>query len=401
MSAADRLDESSASPSSRPPEVARAGAGTTGSPGWALPRGLIVLLGLAGLVVVVAGIRSLAGIVGPTFLALVIVISMHPLQAWLQRHRVPAWLAVTSTLLLTFAVLLGLAAAMTLALARLATLLPTYGPQFNDLLDTAVARLDDLGVDQDQISSALAALDLNNLLAVLQVLLSRVLTVLSDLLFLATVILFMVVDAAQFPRRLTAAAGQRPELVAALVRFASGTRRYVLVSTVFGLIVAAINVAELYWLAIPLPLLWGLLSFITNYVPNIGFVLGLVPPAALGLLQGGPRLLLLVVLAYAVVNVVIQSLVQPKFVGDAVGLSVTLTFLSLVFWSSVLGPLGALLAIPLTLLAKALLLDADPATRWLDPLLGGPAPDVPVLDASLLDAAAGREDASATANGST
>ena len=143
------------------------------------------------------------------------------------------------------------------------------------------------------------------------------------------------------------------------------------VSTVFGLIVAAINVAELWWLGIPLPLLWGLLSFLTNYVPNIGFVLGLLPPALLGLLEGGVRLMLLVVAAYAVANFVIQSLIQPKFVGDAVGLSITLTFLSLVFWSSVIGPLGALLAVPLSLLTKALLVDIDPAARWLAPLITG------------------------------
>jgi predicted PurR-regulated permease PerM len=76
-----------------------------------------------------------------------------------------------------------------------------------------------------------------------------------------------------------------------------------------------------------------------------------------------------VVVAYAVINLVIQSLIQPKFVGDAVGLSITLTFLSLVFWSYVIGLLGALLAVPLSLLTKALLVDADPDSRWLDPLI--------------------------------
>jgi AI-2 transport protein TqsA len=75
------------------------------------------------------------------------------------------------------------------------------------------------------------------------------------------------------------------------------------------------------------------------------------------------------IVAYSVINVVIQSLLQPRFVGDAVGLSVTLTFLSLVFWTFVIGPLGALLAVPLSLFVKALLVDADPDSRWLDPLI--------------------------------
>ena len=123
----------------------------------------------------------------------------------------------------------------------------------------------------------------------------------------------------------------------------------------FGLIVAVIDTGALALMGIPVPLLWGLLAFITNYIPNIGFVIGLVPPAVLGLLEGGPGLCLAVVAVYSVINLVIQTVIQPKIVGDAVGLSTSLTFLSLVFWAWVLGALGALLAIPLSLLVKAVL----------------------------------------------
>jgi predicted PurR-regulated permease PerM len=133
--------------------------------------------------------------------------------------------------------------------------------------------------------------------------------------------------------------------------------------------VAVIDTLMLWALGIPLPVLWGLLSFITNYIPNIGFVVGLVPPALLGLLEGGPRLMLAVIALYCLVNFVIQSVIQPKIVGDAVGLSASVSFLSLVFWTWVLGPLGALLAIPLSLLTKGLLVDIDPATRWIGALI--------------------------------
>ena len=126
-------------------------------------------------------------------------------------------------------------------------------------------------------------------------------------------------------------------------------------------------------------MLWGLLAFVTNYIPNVGFLIGLVPPALLALLEGGPQLMITVIVAYSVINFVIQSVIQPKFVGDAVNLSLTLTFLSLLFWSFAIGPLGAVLAIPLTLLAKALLLDVDPDTRWISELLAsGSAPQAPV-----------------------
>jgi predicted PurR-regulated permease PerM len=125
---------------------------------------------------------------------------------------------------------------------------------------------------------------------------------------------------------------------------------------------------------VPAPLVWGLLSFITNYIPNIGFVIGLIPPAILALLDGGWAQMMMVIVIYCVVNFVIQSVIQPKFVGDAVGLSGTVTMASLVFWGWVLGALGALLAVPLTLLIRAVLIEADPSARWVLPLLSGRSP---------------------------
>jgi AI-2 transport protein TqsA len=335
----------------------------------ALPRGLLVLVGMAGVVVAVAGLRSASGIVGPAFLALMIVITIHPLLAWLQRHRVPGWLAIALTMLVAYTSLVALAAALVFSVARLASLLPSYQPQFTSLVDQFTRWLGERGVTQEQINAAVSQFDLNSLVGVLQRVVTGATGVVSDLAFILALLFFLILDSSSFPRRLAAAAAQRPQLVEALTGFAGATRQYVVVSTVFGVIVALVDVAALYWLDVPLPWLWGLLAFITNYIPNIGFVLGLIPPALLALLQGGVRQAVLVMVAYSVINFLIQSLLQPKFVGDAVGLSVTLTFLSLVFWTFVIGPLGALLAVPLSLFAKALLVDADPDSRWLDLLI--------------------------------
>ena len=137
----------------------------------------------------------------------------------------------------------------------------------------------------------------------------------------------------------------------------------------FGAIVAFGDWIALTIIGIPAAALWGLLAFVTNYVPNIGFVLGVVPPALLGLLAGGWGELIAVVVVYSLLNFVVQTLIQPRFVGDSVGLSMTVTFIALLFWGWVLGALGALLAIPLTLLVKALLVDVDPRGHWLDALL--------------------------------
>ena len=186
---------------------------------------------------------------------------------------------------------------------------------------------------------------------------------------LIALLLFMAVDATTYDRRLAILRRIRPDIAVALTSFSSGTRKYLVVSTVFGLIVAVLDAGALWLMGIPLPILWGLLSFITNYIPNIGFVLGLVPPALLGLLEGGPKLMVLVIVVYSVLNFVIQSIIQPKFVGETADIAVTLTVVALVVWGWVLGPLGAFLAIPLTLLVKALLIDADPHSRWINTLV--------------------------------
>ena len=179
----------------------------------------------------------------------------------------------------------------------------------------------------------------------------------------------MAIESSGFPRRMALVGEERPHLPVALTLFAQGTRSYLLVSTVFGAIVAVGDWIALTIIGVPAAALWGLLAFVTNYVPNIGFVLGVVPPALLGLLAGGWGELIAIVVVYSLLNFVVQTLIQPRFVGDSVGLSMTVTFIALLFWGWVLGALGALLAIPLTLLVKALLVDVDPRGHWLDALL--------------------------------
>jgi AI-2 transport protein TqsA len=140
-----------------------------------------------------------------------------------------------------------------------------------------------------------------------------------------------------------------------------------LVTALFGGIVAILDTGAVWLLGVPLALVWGLLSFITNFVPNIGFIIGLVPPA---LLDGGWGSMLAVIAVYCVLNLVIQTFIQPRFVGDAVGLGTTVAFLSLALWTYSLGGLGALLAVPMTLLVRAVLIDADPAAGWAVLFLG-------------------------------
>lgn len=342
--------------------------------GTPLPRPIVVMVGLATVFVVVAGLRGLSDIIGPTFLALVLTIAAHPLRRWVAGHGLPGWVGSVLAILVIYGGLVGLTFAMLVAGAHFAALLPTYQEELQRMLQSALAWLDSVGVHQQQVDAFSQTLDLGRLVSFLGDVLGGLVGVASSLLFVVTLVLFMVVDATGFTPKLGELPQERRALVDALLAFAASTRKYLVVSTVFGLIVAAVDTAALFWIGVPVAVLWGLLAFITNYIPNIGFVIGVLPPAVIGLLEGGPGMMIAVLATYSIINVVIQSVIQPKVVGDAVGLSTTITMLSLVFWAYTLGAVGAVMAVPLTLLAKAVLVDADPGSQWVGFLLAGPAP---------------------------
>lgn len=337
--------------------------------GVVLPRGLVVLLGVAAIVIAAAGARSIAWLIGPVFLALVLVIALAPVHGRLRNRGWPGWAATLVLALSVYAVVVSIALGIIVSVGQLATTLPQYAAQSRDLVSSASSTLTRFGVSPEELRKVVDSLDLGKLVQVVGSVLADVAGLASNLIFLLTLLLFLTIENVTVPKRVGRIAVDRPLVAGALRSFAHNTRQYLLVSTVFGLIVAALDTIALFVMGIPLAVTWGVLAFVTNYIPNVGFIIGLVPPALLALLTGGPGLMVAVIAVYGVLNFVIQSLLQPRFVGDAVGLSVTVTFLSLVFWAWLLGPLGAVLAIPLTLLAKALLIDIDPRATWADALI--------------------------------
>ncbi|ANS80334.1 hypothetical protein SGUI_2938 [Serinicoccus hydrothermalis] len=336
------------------------------------PRAVLVLLGIALTFAVLLGLHQLRDYVAPVFLALNLVLAAFPLQRWLIRLRVPGPLAALVTGTAIFAFLIGFFTALGWSAAAMVEELSSreYRQRYTEIYTDVVTWLERYGLEQDTLTEQLeSALDPSRLIGALGGVLSNLGGILGLLTTTAIVIFFLMIDTLSAGRRLSLVKDQHPNVAHALVSFARGVRRYWVVTTVFGLMVALFDVIALVWLGVPLALAWGVLSFLTNYIPNIGFVIGLVPPAIVALLANGPVNALLVVAVYSVLNFVMQSLIQPKFTGDAVGVTPTITFISLVVWAWVLGPVGALLALPATLLVKALLIDADPAARWVNAFL--------------------------------
>ena len=324
----------------------------------------------AAVVIVVAGLKAANDVVTPVLVSLALTIIFYPLRRRMDR-RLPRWLASVVLLVLSVGVLLAMALAMVVSLGQLAELTGAYGDELDDLADQAGDALSVLGVGGDQTEAVVAGIDPRQLIDLATAVLSGILDVLSSLFLVVTLLTFLAFDSAKLERLAAGARLHRPHLVDAMASFCHGTRNYLGVSAVFGLIVAVIDTALLYWLGVPGAFVWGVVAFVTNFIPNIGFVIGIIPPALIGLLEGGPQLMLAVIALYCVVNLVLQTFIQPRYVGEAVGLSTSLTMVSLIFWTWVLGPVGALLAVPMSLFFRAVLVEADPEGSWRMPLLSG------------------------------
>ena len=350
-------------------EPARAPSDAGGS-GAAFPRGVVILLGAAAAVVSVAGIYAASWLLGPLLLAFVIVLAVNPIQGWLRRRGWPAWAATLSLVVVIYGGLLVLSVFLVASVSQLAAVLSQNAGKSQQLVASLSAALTKVGIDPTQSARAAGDADLSKLVPAVGGLLSGVGSVLAGLVLVLALLLFLTAESGGAARRMRMIADERQPVVSALEGFVHGTRNYLIVTAVFGLIVAVLDGAALAIMGVPLALLWAVLSFLTNFIPNVGFVVGLVPPALLALVTGGWQSALAVVIVYCVLNLVIQSLIQPHFIGDSVGLSTTVTFVALLFWAWILGALGALLAIPLTLLIKAILVDADPQAHWVEALVG-------------------------------
>ena len=340
-------------------------------------QGETIILTVAAIVVGCTGIYMLHGLLAPAFFALTLVITVRPLVALASRYHVPRPISAVGAIILIYTFVIGLFAALGVAIAQLVETLPDYSAKFEAIWTQLQALLGRFGIDQSTLMNQVSGmLDTSRIVTLAQGMLSQVTSFGSVLMVMALTVVFLMFDMSRIELRARALMILKPEIAAALAGFAKAVRSYWLVSTIFGLIVAVLDVVALGLLGVPMAVTWGVLSFITNYIPNIGFFIGLVPPALLALVDSGPWTALWVVVAYAALNFVIQTLIQPKFTGDAVGLNTTTTFLSLLFWAEVIGALGTILAIPLTLFVKALLIDSDPRSRWVSIFLS--AGDAPV-----------------------
>lgn len=366
---AGEVSASSAGPVSTPRQAAPAAAEPLEIAG-ALPRSTTILLTLAGGTVAAFGLWGLRGFAAPVLFALVLTICVYPLRHQLERWGVKRGIATGFVIAAVFILLALFVGALIVALSQFAVLLPQFAPQLQALGADIANGLVQLGFGPEQVQSIVAGFDPTRLIAFVSGLLGSVANITFGLVVVLTCLILMAVDASALPVILRQLRSGRPHLVDAFGGFASGVRRYMLATTALGIVQGVLNWIALVLLAVPGAFLWGLLAFLCSFIPNIGYFIAIIPPLVFGLLTGGWPVFIAIIVIYGLINAVVQSIVQPRVVGNAVALSQTITFVSVLFWAVVIGPIGAILAIPLTLLVRTILIDSDPRARQWRTVIG-------------------------------
>lgn len=365
-----RKKKKSTAPTAEEARQAELDRSDTRSAGQGLPRATAILLGTGGAVVVAAGLWAIQSIVAPVLVALVLTICAHPLRVRLERSGVPRGLATGSVVTAVFVLLAGFVTALFIAVAQFATLLPQFAPQLKSIATNVGDWLASVGVGKQQIEALVKGFDPAKILSFASSIFGSVTTLGFAAVVVLTCLLLMAVDASNLVTVLGRLKTTRSHLILLLESYASGVRRYMVVTTLLGAVQGALNALVLWALGVPGAFLWGLLTFLCSFIPNIGYFIAIVPPLFFGFLTGGVPTLLWVIVMYTLINAVVQSVVQPRVVGNAVALSQTITFVSVLVWAVIIGPVGAILAIPLTLLVRAILIDSDPNARWWRPIIG-------------------------------
>ncbi len=328
-----------------------------------------VLLVIPALVIIVAGMKAASTLLEPFLLAIFISIVCAPVVTWLTRRGWPEWLAVGAVMVGLVILLTGGVALVGASINGFLKQLPVYQEALNNRVGGLLDGLAGHGIDVD-VPSLKEKLDAGMVMGLAGKVVGGFGAVLGNFLLILLTVAFILLEAARLPAKLHAAfdrsAGHGMEV---FERFAEGVKDYLAIKSLLSLGTGTAVALWLWVLDVDYPLLWGTLAFLFNYIPNIGSFLAAVPACLLAWVLHGNGIALATAAGYVVVNMVFGNVLEPRLMGRSLGLSALVVFISLVLWGWVLGPVGMVLSVPLTMILR-IAFEVREQTRWLAILLG-------------------------------
>lgn len=303
-------------------------------------NGLKIVIMLGMMVIILTGIRFAADIIVPFILAIFLAVVINPLVQLMVRCRVPRVLAIS--LLVGVIVLLAvvLLASLGTSLNELARTLPQYRNYLYEPMQTIAPWLQRFGFTVSVVELN-KYIDPNAVMTLVTSLLTQLSNAMSSIFLLLLTVVFMLLEVPQLPAKLQQLMSRPVEGMGAIQRALDSVSHYLVLKTAISLVTGLVVWGML-----------GLLAFALNYIPNIGSVLAAIPPILQVLVFGGLYEALVVLAGYLVINLVFGNILEPRIMGRGLGLSTLVVFLSLIFWGWLLGPVGMLLSVPLTIIVK-------------------------------------------------
>lgn len=333
---------------------------------------LQTLLALAAIIVIAAGMKAAASLLIPFLLAGFITVICLPALNGLKSRGLPGWLAIS---LILVVLLIGgylLVVMLTASLDGFLSRLPRYEQRLEMLLEELRPTLIGLGVDQEWLEMP-RLLEPGTIMGLLGNLAGGIRAMLSHGLVVFLTVIFMLLEAHTLPDRIRSVARDPEHTSRLLTGFVHDLYRYLGIKALTSLATGVLIGIWLWFFDVDFALLWGVLAFLLNFIPTVGSLVAAVPGILVALIQHGSGTAIWVLIGYLVVNQVIGSLIEPKVLGDRLGLSALVVFMSLVFWGWILGPVGMFLAVPLSMMLK-LALASHPRTEPIARLVSSTSP---------------------------
>jgi predicted PurR-regulated permease PerM len=333
-----------------------------------------ILISGASIVLIVAGMKAASSILGFVLFAVLLSTWIPPLVTLMARKGVSRNLALTITILV---VILGgflLATVQGSSISRLVQTVPSYESRLAELKDAIMSMFARFDINISDLFSR-EEFDPQRIIRISTALLGVVLNTISTSLFLFILVSLMLVEVVGFEARIQQDISFGTTLRARLFEVRKEIRKFVSITALTGLVTAIANVILLVILGVDFAVLWGVLSFLLSFIPAIGGILSFIPPALLAFLEFGWTRSITVIVGFVVINNLVDNVLKPKLMTQGLDISILLIFLSLMFWSWVLGPIGAILAIPLTLFVKRFVAEISREDDAGSALLSSSVPD--------------------------
>ena len=321
----------------------------------------VTLLSLVAAVVVIAGLRAAQTLIVPLVLALFLAIIAAPGVTWLQRRRVPAAVAILVVVIVMVAVLTVFAIVMGRSVNLFIDAIPQYQARMDGLVESIPTALERFNVELDN-AEIREIISLGSIMSWVGSGLKGLASLLSNAFMISLIVVFMLFEAVWVPTKIRVAFGEASEGALQISRAATQIQRYLAVKTIICLATGALVAIWTAIIGLDFFLVWGLLAFLLNFIPTIGSLIAAIPAVLLALVQLGPGPAFAVGLGFLLINITFGNIVEPNVMGRTLGLSTLVVFLSLVFWGWVLGPVGMLLSVPLTMIIK-IILESSESTR--------------------------------------